>query len=150
MLFPEDTSLWVWAVVGVISIAAAFLPLILVSGNRIVSLRCAAWVSLLTAATAYASIQQMLHYPLKPRLEGPVPFWESAIWADVGSIVGFPVAILAMGDLGDSETRVRLLAIAALLWSFVIGLATMGVLIVLGHISIMRRPLVEMGGETPS
>lgn len=120
MLYPSNSSTWMWVATAGIAVALIMSPQICWAVDSS-SVRHWIWiVSALGGVTVFFSIMQMLHYPIIRLIESDVPWWESQNWARAGEITGLPISVLVWIDLGSDDTRSWILFGSSLAWSLML------------------------------
>ena len=140
MLYPSDSSTWLWVSTTGIAVALIILPQILPTADSSNARQWIWTVAALCGVSVFFSIMQMLEYPIIRGVESDVPWWESRNWASAGGIVGLPITFLVWTDLGGGDRRSFILVGSTIAWSLVI------VPVIAAVLSAMRQ-LTSQTGE---
>jgi hypothetical protein len=117
MLYPSNSSIWVWVATAGIAVALIIFPQIYWPAGSSSSRQWIWTVSAFCGVSVFLSIIQMLEYPIIRGVDSEVPWWENQNWARAGGAVGLPITFLAWTDLGSNDRRYWILFGSTLAWS---------------------------------
>ncbi len=120
MLYPSNSSTWMWVATAGIAVALIMLPQICWATCSSSKRQWIWTVSAFCGVSVFFSIMQMLEYPIIRGVESEVPWWESRNWARAGGIVGLPITFLAWTDLGSNDRRSWILFGSSFAWSLML------------------------------
>lgn len=133
MLYPNNSSAWIWVATAGISASFIILPQICRTAGSF-NVRQWIWtVSAFCGVSVFFSIMQMLNYPIVRGIDSDVPWLENRQWARAGGVLGLPISWLAWKDWSSSDLRASILVGTGLIWSLLL------VPVFAGIITLARR-----------